>query len=185
MKGKINEMWNTCQFSVLPRSMHHGVSVSRTSACGDPINITSPPPPPPPHQSPHPPSPCLSTAHVHSTASTSTATQPPTQSAHGVHPSSSPAITASKSPNSHGSRAICGGHCREGVPLPDSLGVVIRAPAEPGLPTPALTPAMPMPMLWDDEDSEGPRKCARACVGSDTGEWFDVDDAVPVPVPTG
>jgi hypothetical protein len=56
----------------------------------------------------------------------------------------------------------------------ESIVVVNRAPAEPG-----LTP----PYDASDEEREGPRKWARACVGRDTGELFDVGEAVPVPVP--
>ena len=65
-----------------------------------------------------------------------------------------------------------------GLPTGTGKSVVVvvnRAPADPGLAT--------SPCDASDEEQEAPRKRARACVGRDTGELFDVGDAVPVPMP--
>lgn len=59
-------------------------------------------------------------------------------------------------------------------PAPVPVVVVNRAPADPGRGATARTP------MCDDDECEGPRKCARACVGRDMGEWFDIGEGVLV-----
>ena len=159
------EKWdNLSLFLLLPRT-HHGTSTSRDSACGDPISITSPSP----SASPTASSFALS-FHRSRPFPFNREGEPITPL---PRPRCPPIVVACDNRLKITELARLTSDFRgvtvgSGVPLSDAFGVVNRAPAEPGLPAPM------------DDESDDPRKCARAWVGRDTGEWFDV-----VGVPTG